>query len=79
MPRSKAGYYRHHRKCMELAQEMGCTPADAELWLKQTEERERHRARCAAKGFRSQLPPIPKPSAEGRSFERWDAPHMMRN
>ena len=74
---SEAEYYRHHRMCFELSLELGCTPREADNWLKETERRERHRARMEKRGITSKLPPVPKPSR--RKFERWEAPHMMRD
>lgn len=74
---SLAERYRHNRKCFELGLEMGCTPKEAEQWLNETERREKHRARMAARGITSKLPPVPKPKR--RDFERWDTQHMMRD
>lgn len=82
MPRfaSKAEYYRHHRKVMELALELGCTPRDAEKRMKAVEERERHRAKLARKGLQSELPPlILRPDDQPVHFEQFDAPWMLRN
>lgn len=71
---SDAEYYRHHRRCFELAQELGCTPADAEKELRRIEAREKDRAaadRLAAK----MNAPLPQPIR----FEQWDAPWMGRD
>ena len=83
MPRfaSKAEYYRHHRKVMELALELGVTPIEAEARMKAVEAREQHRAKMARKGLRSALPPLsltgdPVPAP---TFEDFDARWMMRN
>ena len=83
MPRfaSKAEYYRHHRKVMELALELGVTPIEAEARMKAVEAREAHRAKMARRGLRSDLPPLPLVPAEPAppSFEAFDAGWMMRN
>ena len=83
MPRfaSKADYYRHHRKVMELALELGVTPLEAERRMKEVEERERHRARMARKGLRSDLPPLSlRPDdQQPNDFRRWDASWMARD
>jgi hypothetical protein len=83
MPRfaSHAEYCRHHRKVMELALELRCTPIEAERRMKEVEERERHRARMARKGLQSALPPLslrpeqPQPA----TFDQFDARWMMRD
>lgn len=83
MPRfaSKAEYYRHHRKVMELALELGVTPIEAEARMKAVEVRERHRAKMARRGLRSDLPPLSltgdQPAAP--RFDDFDARWMMRN
>ena len=74
---TQADYYRHHRKCFELALELGCTPAEADKELRRIEARERDRAamdRLEAK--RNAAPTAP---AGPTDFRRWDAPHMLRN
>ncbi len=83
MPRfaSHAEYCRHHRKVVLLALELGVTPRDAEKRMKAVEERERHRAKMARKGLRSELPPLsivpeqPQPV----TFDQFDAHWMMRD
>lgn len=82
MPRfaSKAEYYRHHRKVMLLAMELGVTPIEAEARMKAVEARERHRAKMARRGLQSDLPPLslgdePQPV----SFDQFDARWMMRD
>jgi hypothetical protein len=83
MPRfaSKAEYYRHHRKVMELALELGVTPIEAEAKMKVVEAREKHRAKMARRGLRSALPPLslvpeqPQPV----TFDQFDAHWMMRD
>lgn len=40
---SQAEYYRHHRRCMTLALELRCTPAEAELELEKRAVAERFR------------------------------------
>jgi hypothetical protein len=82
MPRfaSHAEYCRHHRKVMELALELGCTPKDAERRMKEVEERERHRARMARRGLESALPPLSlKPEEQPARFDEFGAPWMMRD
>ena len=83
MPRfaSHAEYCRHHRKVMELALELRCTPKDAERRKKEVEERERHRARMARKGLQSALPPLSlKPDQQpAPRFDDFDAQWMMRD
>ncbi len=83
MPRfaSKAEYFRHHRKVMELAMELGVTPVEAEARMKAVAARERHRAKMARRGLPSALPPLSlRPEApQPVSFDQFDAPWMMRN
>ncbi len=83
MPRfaSHAEYYRHHRKVMELALELGITPIEAEARMKAVAERERHRARTARRGLRSALPPLSlRPEEQpAPTFDDFDARWMMRN
>lgn len=83
MPRfaSKAEYFRHHRKVMELALELGVTPIEAEARMKAVQVREQHRAKMARAGLRSALPPL---SLTGEpvqpvTFDQFDAPWMMRS
>ena len=83
MPRfaSKAEYYRHHRKVMEVAMELGVTPIEAEARIKVVQAREEHRAKMARRGLRSALPPLSltgdQPAAP--RFDDFDARWMMRN
>lgn len=83
MPRfaSKAEYFRHHRKVMKLALELGVTPIEAEARMKAVEERERHRARMARRGLQSALPPLSLTGDQHRQpgFEQFDARWMMRD
>jgi hypothetical protein len=83
MPRfaSKAEYYRHHRKVMELALELGVTPIEAEARMTAVEARERHRAKITRRGrMQSALPPLSLRSDDQQNdFRRWDAPHMLRD
>lgn len=83
MPRfaSKAEYYRHHRKVMELALELGVTPIEAEARMKAVEAREKHRAKMARAGLRSALPPLSLTGDQPRTpqFEQFDARWMMRD
>lgn len=83
MPRfaSKAEYYRHHRKVMELAIELGVTPIEAEARMKAVEARERHRAKLARRGLRSALPPLSLSGEQvpAQRFDDFDAHWMMRD
>lgn len=82
MPRfaSKAEYFRHHRKVMELAMELGVTPIEAEARMKAVEVRERHRARMARRGLKSAMPPLSlRPEQQPGDFRRWEAPWMARD
>jgi hypothetical protein len=83
MPRfaSKAEYYRHHRKVMELALELGVTPIEAEARMKVVQVREEHRAKMARRGLRSALPPLSLTGEQQREpgFDDFDARWMMRN
>ncbi len=81
MPRfaSKAEYYRHHRKVMELALELGVTPIEAEARMKVVEAREKHRAKMARAGLRSDLPPLSLKPEQPNDFRRWDASWMARD
>lgn len=36
-----AEYYRHHKRCFDLALELGCTPKEAECELRKRETAER--------------------------------------
>ena len=81
MPRkfaSLAEKYRHHRKCFELALELGVTPPEAEQRMALMEIRERERARASARMSRDAQRQA-RANTEQRGFERWDAPHMMRD
>jgi hypothetical protein len=83
MPRfaSKADYYRHHRKVMELAMELRVTPIEAEARMKAVEAREAHRAKMARRGLRSALPPLSLTGDQPRSprFADFEARWMMRD
>lgn len=82
MPRfaSKAEYYRHHRKVMELALELRVTPIEAEKRMKAVEEREAHRAMMARRGLQSDLPPLRLDGENQQGhFEQFDAPWMLRD
>ena len=80
MPRyaSLAEQYRAHREAFLLAQELGCTPREAEQTL-----RDRARARRRACGTRVPEQPFdsdfePMDTATG-DFRAWDCRHMMRD
>jgi len=83
MPRfaSRAEYFRHHRKEVELALELGVTPIEAEARMKAVETREKHRARMARRGLQSALPPLSlRPETPpAPTFDDFDARWMMRN
>ncbi|MFA6219623.1 MAG: hypothetical protein WC692_07560 [Erythrobacter sp.] len=83
MPRfaSKAEYYRHHRKVIELALALGVTPIEAEARMKAVEARERHRAKMARRGLRSELPPLSlqPDQAQPVTFDQFGARWMMRD
>jgi hypothetical protein len=84
MPRftSKAEYYRHHRKVMELALELRVTPKEAEARMKAVEVREQHRAKVARRGrMVSALPPLSlRPDdQQSNDFRRWEASWMARD
>lgn len=68
---SQAEYYRHHRQVFLLAQEMGCTPKEAEAEMRRIEQRERQRA---AEQRRQPVPQTSQPA-----FAAWDAPWMARD
>ncbi|MEM8724647.1 MAG: hypothetical protein AAGE86_03905 [Pseudomonadota bacterium] len=69
---SRAEELRHHRKCFELALELQCTPKEAEKQLALMEIRERQRAKAKTNAK-------PDSKATPRRFERWEAPHMLRD
>jgi hypothetical protein len=75
---SRAEELRHHRKCFELALELGCTPAEADSMMARVEARERHRALCRRQGHQNPLPPLKLPTTRDE-FERWEAAWMMRD
>jgi hypothetical protein len=82
MPRfaSHAEYCRHHRKVFLLAIELGVTPIEAEARMKAVEAREKHRAKMARRGLRSDLPPLSlRPEEQQVTFDQFDAPWMLRN
>lgn len=83
MPRfaTKAEYYRHHRKVMLLAMELGVTPIEAEARMKAVEAREKRRAKMARSGLRSALPPLSLTPEQPQpvSFDQFDARWMMRD
>jgi hypothetical protein len=74
---SDAEYYRAHRTVFLLAQELGCTPIEAERRMKDEEARMRHLAvqnRLEARRNAPLSPGMP----ELRSAPAWDAPWMMQ-
>lgn len=70
---TEAEYYRHHRKVFLLALELGVTPVEAE------EELDRREAHARWLEVHARLVAMQRGSAGRNTFERWDAPHMMRN
>lgn len=70
---SQAEYYRHHRQVFLLAQELRCTPNQAEAEMRRIQQRERQRA---AEQRRQTVPQIDAPRP---AFERWDAQWMARD
>lgn len=70
---SQAEYYRHHRQVFLLAQELGCTPNQAEAEMRRIQQRERQRA---AEQRRQAVPQIDTPRP---AFEQWDAQWMARD
>lgn len=73
---SRAEELRHHRKCFELALELGCTPREAEQRMALTEIRERQRAREQARQRRFGKRNI---ETGPERFEDFDVPWMMRD
>jgi hypothetical protein len=74
---SDAEYYRAHRRVFLLAQELGCTPIEAERRMKDEELRMRHlaqKARLASK----MNPPLAPGMPELRDAPAWGAPWMMQ-
>jgi len=75
--RSDAEYYRAHRKVFLLAQELCCTPIEAERRMKEEEARMRHlaaKARLDAKRNAPLTPGLP----ELRNAPDWGARWMMQ-
>lgn len=76
---SQAEYYRHHRQVFLLAQELGCTPNQAEAEMRRIQQRERQRA-----AEQRRQPAINGKTGtviidEAASFQRWDAQWMARD
>ncbi len=74
---SDAAYYRAHRKVFLVAQELGCTPIEAERRMKAEETRMREIAAEARLRDRLNAPLTPG-TPELRSAPAWDAPWMMQ-
>jgi len=74
---SDAEYYRAHRRAFLLAQELGCTPAEAERRIKAEEARLRDIAAQHRLDARLNAPLAPG-MPELRHTPAWDAPWMMQ-
>lgn len=61
---SRADYYRHHKACFDLAQEMGVTPREAELEL------ERQMVRARSENTQARLRAAQKPMNAGCEIAR---------
>lgn len=72
---SRAEYYRHHKECFDLAQEMGVTPREAELEL------ERRAVRARSDAAQARLLAAQKPMNAGceTAAAATDQPWMMRD
>lgn len=81
---SQAEYYRHHRQVFLLAQELGCTPNQAEAEMRRIQQHERQRAaEQRREQLRLPMTPLPHlaghPSTLALRFDDWDAPWMSRD
>lgn len=74
---SEAEYYRAHRQVFLLAQELGCTPKEAEQRLREEQVRMRHLAARNRLQQRMNAPVEPG-MPELRNRPDWDAPWMMQ-
>lgn len=74
---SDAEYYRAHRQVFLLAQELGCTPAEAERRMKEEQTRMRHLAARNRLQQRINAPLTPG-MPELRTGPEWGAPWMMQ-
>lgn len=74
---SDAAYYRAHRQVFLLAQELRCTPVEAERRMKEEETRMRHLAQRARLEARINARPTPG-MPELRDPPAWDAPWMLQ-
>ena len=82
MPRrfaSRADELRHHRKCFELALELGCTPKQAEERMEALQKREELRAWCKTRGLAWKGPENTPNAPSEETFEQFDATWMMRD
>lgn len=75
---SLAEYYRAHRAAFLLAQELGCTPKEAEREMALRHVRERHRAASDRLAARIAAP-IGAPRISGGPDEQNPEPWMMRD
>lgn len=76
MAQSLAERFRRARENFLMAQELGCTPKEAEAERKRIAARERHRAAMDRLEAKRKAPLMP---AAERAERQWDAPWMMRD
>ena len=74
---SDAEYYRAHRQVFQLAQELGCTPIEAERRMKEEQARMRHLAARNRLEQRVNAPLRPG-MPELRDPPAWNAPWMLQ-
>lgn len=73
---SQAEKYRAHRRAFRLGQRLGVTPAEAQAVIDRSEARKRWKETTAR--LQAKIDGTPREEA-ARSFEQWDAPHMLRD
>jgi hypothetical protein len=73
---SLAEKYRAHRRAVKLGMRLGVTPAEAQAAIDRSEARKRWKEAKAR--LQAKIDGTPRESAT-RSFEQWDAPHMLRD
>lgn len=76
---TRAEELRHHRKCLELAIELRCTPKEAEERMEQLQKHEEARAWSKKRGLAWQAPEVPGFDGNQEAFERFEARWMMRD
>lgn len=74
---SAAEYYRAHRQVFLLAQELGCTPIEAERWMKDQASQMRHVAAQARRDAMRDAPLAPGAPAPAGA-PAWGSPWMMQ-